>query len=166
MNVSCKTLIIGSLYDFLELSEVPTYEWDLKMEQFILNLNVLQLLVCVNSSFVDNFECFKIHERVKSIIFQVDLNQSDEMNYETSAHKIIADLLLANEHITSIKVSNLKAYKTYYMQTLGNALRLLPKIDFLEFDNCFHDLASYAINESVFMALNDRSLPIRHLSML
>ena len=49
---------------------------------------------------------------------------------------------------------------------MANALKNLPKICSIEFDNCFRGFNGETNGDSIYMALKHRGRPIRNLSLL
>ena len=49
---------------------------------------------------------------------------------------------------------------------LASALKSLPQLSYLKFEQCFHDYKIYNIPEHFFMALKLRRRPIRNMKLL
>ena len=110
MTVSCKSIDLGCLYKFLALMQVPKDSWAIEMQQFVEELNFLQLNIKIDSDLVENFLCFKFPLQIKSIDIEVDEPRQNKMEFGKAAHKLISELLMMNKHITIVKITGLKFY--------------------------------------------------------
>ena len=90
--------------------QVPKDSWAIEMQQFVEELNVLQLNIKIDAELEEDFVCFKIPLQIKSIDVEVNEPRSDKMEFGKAAHTLISELLLMNKHITVVKITGLKVY--------------------------------------------------------
>ena len=88
------------------------------------------------------------------------------MGTDESCYTQITKFLDTNQHLSSLKFSNLQIVKESEQVNFSGALKMLPLISNIEFDRCFNDVNGYIIGGSVFMALKHRGRSLRNLSLI